>query len=260
MKDDLCRAFCESLVVESVPAGLAVTTSFKGVTGEALMFYIVGPDANDTWRLQDDGTTIPYIEAAGAELGGGSRAETFQALLTDFGATYDEQSGELTIGPLDKSSVATGALRFIALLIRIQELLQVTREKIEALWVEEARASLERAVSGRAEIEYDAAVSPELHEWPADVVVRASGRPPVALFFGTSNNKAYEALLLNSTARYQLRRQVKVVLLLETDKALTQKLRQRADNSIVVPRFRGAEWDAVGRIAEEAIGERPQIH
>jgi hypothetical protein len=27
-----------------------------------------------------------------------------------------------------------------------------------------------------------------------------------------------------------------------------------------VPRFRGAEWDAVGRIAEEAIGERPQIH
>ena len=123
MKDDLCRAFCESLVVESVPAGLAVTTSFKGVTGEALMFYIVGPDANDAWRLQDDGTTIPYIEAAGAELGGGSRAETFQALLTDFGATYDEQSGELTIGPLDKSSVATGALRFIALLIRIQELL-----------------------------------------------------------------------------------------------------------------------------------------
>jgi hypothetical protein len=28
----------------------------------------------------------------------------------------------------------------------------------------------------------------------------------------------------------------------------------------VVPRFRGAEWDAVGRIAEEAIGERPQVH
>ncbi|MCA3351434.1 MAG: DUF1828 domain-containing protein [Roseomonas sp.] len=260
MKDDLCRAFCESLVVETVPAGLAVTTSFKGVTGEALMFYIVGPDADNTWRLQDDGTTIPYIEAAGAELGGGSRAETFQALLTDFGATYDEQSGELTIGPLDKSSIATGALRFIALLIRIQELLQITREKVEALWVEEARASLERAVSGRAKIEYDATVSPELHEWPADVVVRASGRPPVALFFGTSNNKAYEALLLNSTARYQLRRQVIVVLLLENDKALTQRLRQRADNSIVVPRFRGAEWDAVGRIAEEAIGERPQIH
>jgi hypothetical protein len=260
MKDDLCRAFCESLVVETVPAGLAVTTSFKGVTGEALMFYILGPDEHDNWRLQDDGTTIPYIEAAGAELGGGNRAETFQALLTDLGASYDEHSGELTIGPLEKSSVATGALRFIALLIRIQELLQITREKVEALWVEEARASLERAVSGRAEIEYDATVSPELHEWPADVVVRASGRPPVALFFGTSNNKAYEALLLNSTARYQLRRQVIVVLLLENDKALTQKLRQRADNSIVVPRFRGAEWDAVGRIAEEAIGERPQIH
>jgi hypothetical protein len=260
MTDDLCRAFCESLAVESVPAGLAVTTSFKGVTGEALMFYIVGPDKNDDWHLQDDGTTIPYIEAAGAELGGGARAETFQALLADYGATYDDQSGELAIGPMNKTAVATAALRFIALLIRVQELLQITREKVESLWVEEARTSLERAISGRAEIEYDASVSPDLHEWPADVVVRAAGRPPVALFFGTSNNKAYEALLLNSTARYQLRRQVTVVLLLENDKALTQKLRQRADNSIVVPRFRGAEWDAVGRIAEEAIGERPQVH
>ncbi|WP_198374914.1 DUF1828 domain-containing protein [Neoroseomonas rubea] len=260
MKDELCRAFCDNLIVERVPAGLAVTTGFRGVSGEPLMFYIIGPDAAGAWRLQDDGTTIPYIEAAGADLGNGARADTFQTLLRDYEATYDEQSGELSIEALREEIVATAALRFIALLLRVQELLQTTREKAEAVWVEEARKSLERAVAGRARIEYETSVEPDLNEWPADVVLRAAKRPPVALFFGTSPTKAYEALLLNSTARYQLRKKVIVVLLLENDRALTQKLRQRADNSIVVPRFRGAEWDAVGRIAEETLGERPQVH
>lgn len=260
MKDELCQAFCDSLRVDTVPAGIAVTTSFKSVNGEPLMFYAIGPDADGMWHLQDDGTTVAYIEAAGADLSVGARNEAFEALLSDYEAAYDEQSGELSIGQLDRNEIATSALRFIALLLRVQELLQTTKERAQAIWVEEALGGIRQAVGDRAIIETDAPVSPDLAEWPADVVLKAEGRPPVAVFFGTSSTKAYEALLLNSTSRYQLRKTLVVVLLLESDRGLTQKLRQRADNSIVVPRFRGAERDAVGRIAEEALGERPQVH
>ncbi len=75
MKDLLCKAFCEQITVRDVPAGLAVSTAFNLSGGEPLGFYIVGPDSTGRYRLEDDGTTIPMIEAVGIDLETPTRTE-----------------------------------------------------------------------------------------------------------------------------------------------------------------------------------------
>lgn len=260
MKEEICRAFCSELHVEEVPAGLAVTAGFRGVTGENILFYVMQDKISGAWRIQDDGTNVPYIEASGADLNNGARASTFNELLSEYKADFDDETQEIYSSVSERKDLPAACLRFIALLVRVQELLLTTPEKAKAYWVDEALEKLRATAGPLARVDTDEVISAELSDWPADVVVRAAHRAPVALFFGVSNNKAYEALLLHSMAKYQFKIPCIVVLLLEDEKALTKRIRQRADNSIIVPKYRGAEHDAIGRIVEEAVGERPRVH
>ncbi len=260
MKKELCEAFCQALDVYEVPAGMAVGTGFHREDGDRIGFFVIGPDADGRFVIQDDGVTVPYLEASGADLDIQARADAFHALLNEYGATYNEETCELMTLALDRNAIASSALKFVALLLRLQDILFLTREKVESTWVQEATRDLQIASAGRVAIEFDAPVSPELETYPADVVLRAAGRDPVALFFGSSDSKVYEALLLNSFARYQIGVPCSVAVLLEKDNSVTRKARQRADNNLIVPRYRGGEKEAIGRIVEAATGSRVMVH
>ncbi|MBI1220195.1 MAG: DUF1828 domain-containing protein [Rhodobacteraceae bacterium] len=259
MKEELCTAFCEGLEIVKVPIGFAVGTNFKTDMGDNLAFYVCGPDKNDLWYLQDDGTTVPYIEASGADLSVAAREEAFQALLADYGAVLDTDTLELKSRVLDRADVPASAMQFVALLLRVQDLALLSTERVHSTWVEEATRMLTGAVAGRATVDLKAAVFPDADEFPADLVLRSEARPPVAVFFGVSDTKIYEALLLQSYAKYQVKRDCEVVVILEEDGAVTKKARQRADNHLIVPRFKGGKSDAIGRIVEVATGSRPEV-
>lgn len=259
MKDELCRAFCHELQVVAVPAGLAVGTAFQKADGDQISFYIIGPDNSGLYRVQDDGSTVPYLEACGADLGLETRSEAFHEILNEYGITYDETTFEITSEPLKREDVPKTGLKLVAALLRLQDLLLMTRERSEATWVQEVKRDIEVAVSGKASVEYDASVTDSLSDYPADIVIRAPMRDPVAVFFGTGDAKVYEALLLQANARYEAKVQCTVVVILEKDNSATRKARLRADNHLVVPRYRGGERDAVGRIIEVALGERPAV-
>lgn len=257
MKDELCAAFCEGLEIAEVPAGLAVGTSFMGQTGDRIAFYITGPDENGLWRIQDDGSTIPFVEATGTDLSISARAHAFSAMLAEYDANFDEETGELQSAWLPRDDVAKAAMGFVALLLRVQELAILSIDRVRLTWIEEAMLMLQEAIGERATIQQDAPVFPDMGEYRADLVIAPNDRPPVALFFGTADSKVFEALLIQTVARYQLHSQCEVVLLLENDGSVTKKARQRADNHLIVPRFAGAKSDAIGRIVEAALGERP---
>ncbi len=259
MKKELCEAFCQGLEVVKVPIGLAVGTNFKTEYGDNISFYICGPDQSDFYVIQDDGTTVTLIEASGADLSIATRAEAFASLLDEYGAEYDTTTFELKSKPLTRNQVAPAAIQFVALLLRVQDLALTSTERVQSTWVEEATAMLERAVEGTATIQFKAPVFADLDEFPADVVLRGNDRKPVALFFGVTDTKVYEALLLQSYAKYQMQRECHVVVLLETDGSVTKKARQRADNHLIVPRFKGSKSDAIGRIVEVATGQRPGV-
>ena len=254
MKKELCDAFCSDLHVRDVPAGLAVGTGFEGATGDPIGFYLIGPDEAGSWRIQDDGATVPYLEAAGADLDIATRRAAFDGLLAEYGAAYDEEACEIFRAGVERDTLPRAAVGFVALLLRVQDLLWTTREQAGRTWVDEARRELIEAVAGRATIEENAAIAPRVGEYPADLVLRAPDRKPVAVFFATSDAKIYEALLLHWHANHQWNEPCVVVAMLERDNALTRKARQRADNNIVVPRYRGGQKEAIGREVEEAIG------
>lgn len=258
MKEELCTAFCEGLEVVAVPIGYAVGTNFKTDMGDNLAFYVCGPDDDGRWYLQDDGTTVPFIEASGADLSVSAREDAFQSLLTEYGAGFDVETLELKSGILERSEVPAAAMQFVALLLRVQDLALLSTERVHSTWVEEATALLVGAIAGKATIDLKSPLYPDLEEFPADVVLRAENRSPVAVFFGVSDTKIYEALLLQSYTKYQAKRECEVVVLLEEDGSVTKKARQRADNHLIVPRFKGGKTDAIGRIVEAAVGYRPE--
>jgi hypothetical protein len=260
VKAELCQAFCHDLEVVPVPCGFAVGTAFLKSDGDHVAFYIVGPDESGLYRVQDDGATVPYLEACGADLGIRTREEAFKEILKEYDVSYDANTFEITSEPLPKEAVAKAGLKLVSALLRLQDLVLLTRERAETTWVQEAKRDLERMVSGKAEIAYDAPISSLLSDYTADMVLSAHGRDPVAVFFGTGDSKVYEALLLQSGARYEAKVACSVVVILEKDDSVTKKAKLRADNHLIVPRYRGAERDAIGRVIEVVTGERPSMH
>ena len=261
MKDELCEAFCGDLLVRSVPAGLAVSTTFDGPGGDALGFYVIGPNGSGKWHIEDDGATIPLIEAVGADLETKTRSEAFKALLEEYGALYDEYTCELRTDLLIQSDLPQAAMRFVALLLRLQDLVLLTPERVASTFREDAIRDIREIVGDRAEVLEGEPVHRSLVEFSSDLLIRATGRDPVAVFLGQTDQKIYEALLLQMAAAYEANIPCSVVVLLEHGGSVSQKMRQRADNRLAsVPVYRGDEQAAIARIYREALGAVRTIH
>lgn len=255
LQEMLCTQFCGALTVRKVPSGFAIGVGYWDGDGDALGFYVVGPDTNGKFRIEDDGLSIPEMEAGGVDLSSKTRREALNTLMDEYGVLFDEDRGELTTEPLQESQLAAASLRFMAFLLRVQDLLLLTQERVASTFREDAMALLKKQLAGRARIIESYVVHEDLRDYPSDVGIESGGRAPVALFFGTSEAKLYEALLLHS---YAENRGVNcsVVALLESFKGIGNKMRQRAVNHLdAVPVFRGGEEEAIRKVAKMATGD-----
>jgi hypothetical protein len=106
--------------------------------GEPLGFYIIGPDSSGRYRLEDHGTTIPMIEAMGIDLETPTRTDAVAQLYAEHGATYNDAAGEISTLPLSSDQVPQRALQFVALLLRLQDLILLTPERAASTFKNEA--------------------------------------------------------------------------------------------------------------------------
>lgn len=262
-KDDLCKAFCDDILIRDVPIGFAVSTGFRRNDGDAVGFYIAyDPDDSTLARLEDDGMTVPILEASGADVTDGPRAEAFAALLTEYAVEHDEAENVLhtPFMPLDK--LAREAIRFVAMLLRVQDFLLLTRERVEETFKADVIKAVTERFAGRAEIETDDVVSTVLRDYPADVVIRPRDGDPMALFIATSENKALEALVLSMQTQYVQRVPCKVMMMLETAKPprIKERTLARSMNSFPVAVFRGQEGLALDAIERQLFGSEARLH
>lgn len=256
VKDDICKAFCDQIRVREVPVGLAVATDFVTPMGDQIGFYIVGPDAEGRYRIQDDGQTLFKLETAGADIEIPSRAEVFGNLLKEYGYLYDQNERTLESPSLDEAAVASSSLRFVAFLLRLQDLLFMVQERAASTFKEEVSRKLRTTIGDRAEVLMNEIVDEKLRDYPADMVFKPPGRDPVALFFGTSDQHLLEAILMDFAARYEANVPCKIVALLEKENSVTQKHRQQAANRLsALTYYEGDEAQALKRIEREIIGE-----
>jgi len=257
MKAQLCKAFCDDIAVRTVPAGLAVTTIYNLSDGEPLGFYIVGPDVTGRFRIEDDGTTNPLLEAAGVDLETQTRGDAVAQMLEEYDATYNADSGELSSPPLPLESVPQRALLFVALLLRLQDLLLLKPERVASTFKEDATKAIKEAIGDRATVYEEQAPAPGA-DIPADVLIEAPGRPLVAVFLAATEQRVLDAVLAQMAATYEAKADTAVVALLEKDTSVSRRVRQRAVNRLAaMPIYEGEERIAIQRIEQEVFGRRP---
>lgn len=264
MKDALCKAFCDTLIVREVPPlGYSVGTTFRQSNGDAVGFYVVFDKADRSRaRIEDDGLTVPMLEASGVDLSGGPRAEAFSALLHQSQVRYDPEENLLHTDFVAIERLPTQALGFVAFLIRVQEFLLLTRENVEDTFRDDVIRAVREHYVGRASIYVDDETDAAVPNSRADAVIAPPDVAPLALFIGTNEPKALEATLLHSDVLAKLTRPARVMLVLETakPKRIRESTLARAQNRFTVTVFPGQRADVLSRMDRELWGERKIIH
>ena len=151
MKEDICRAFCNEVHVKDVPIGLAVSTPFRRSDGDAVAFYVVRTDtAPGIARLEDDGQTMPYLEACGVDFETSTRRKAFEELLAEYGAEHDEDENVIRTSNMREEEIPRAALTFAALLLRLYDFLLLTQEHVESTFKEDATRRIKEVIGPRA--------------------------------------------------------------------------------------------------------------
>ena len=262
MKEEMCRAFCDEIRIKEVPIGLAISTMLRRSDGDAIGFYVVKNTSESSLaHLEDDGTTVPYLEAAGVDFETQTRQKAFATILAEYGAQYDSDEAVIRTPDMPIHDIARVSIGFAALLLRLSDFLLLSQDHVESAFKEDAKRRIREAVGQRATIVEDEVVSSHLTEVRPDLIIHAQNRDPVAVFLAQSAQRVNDAVFLQMAALYESRDVLAVVALLEADSSISSKLRQRASNRLsAVPIFRNDEDQAVQRIVREAVGVGGMIH
>lgn len=256
MKHLICDAFCDSLDVRAVPAGYAITTPYENADGDPILVYFVR-DERGRWRLEDDGTQVPLLEASGVDLKGMPRGEAFKSLMEEYGAFYNPDACTIQSPPMPEDELGAGAVRFVALLLRLQDLALLHPQIVRSTFRADALAAIHQEFDGKADVEEQADFSPEISGHEADVIIRAGRASPLAVFLGTQEERALQALVLKMEAEKYRQIAGAVVLMVERAKAnpireTTLSLSMARLDAVVS--FRESQKDTMERLRRIAYG------
>lgn len=260
-QERLCKAFCTEVRVNKFKGGYGVSTPYRDGYGDVLGYYVLGPDEQNTYRIVDNALTVDLFEGAGATLDSQTRLAAFQEILTSGGASYDEDTGEISIEDVSYQDLERKSLNFMALLLRLQDMYFLTQERTESTFQEDFERRLEEFKAPGFEFQRRAAPSPGLSDVEADFVLRsADSRSPVALFLVTQNEKLWQAMYLKSEAE-NIGADVSVVALLQKLSTGTDKLRAKAQNRLdAVAFWQGDEEAAFRRVMKELRTPLTSLH
>ena len=263
MRDALCQAFCEALTIREVRAGLAVGTGFMRSGGDRIGFYVTYKGRDRTVaRAEDDGLTIPMLEAAGVDLSSGPRAEAFSTLLQESGVSYDAIENILHTSFVPIQRLPAIALAFVAFQLRIQDFLLLSRDRVEETFRDDVIKAVQERFKGRASIYVDQSTTEVFPASPCDIVIVNPTTQPLAVFVGTSEPKALEATLLWSDSKAGEVRDTKVMLVLESPKPrfIRNLTLSRAMNRFPVTVFPGLENEVLNAMEREVFGASTKVH
>lgn len=256
MKAEICKAFCKGISVHEMKNGFAISTPYDDVKGDPLGFYALGPDDDGYYRIVDDGMTVPFLDAAGASLDTDTRLFLFNDILNRYSAHYSDSERQIYVAGVMREGIPEASLKFLALLLRVQDLMLITRERVENTFREDVIERLRERFERETTFREQEPVSEELADVVPDVVIQAKQKEPVAVFIATSSQKISEAVYLHMAATYQHKMPLRVVAILQNETpTIPFKLRQRADNYLdAVPRYEGEAKATIDRVAREVFG------
>lgn len=251
MKEQLCRAFCDGIMVRDVPSGLAVSTAFSFPDGDKIGFYLssMGPGE---FLIRDSGLVFPTLEASGLDLKNPNRADAFASLMREYGVEFRDDDREFGIAGLNESELPAAALRFVSFMLRVGDLLMLAEDRVASTFRHDVEVRLREQLGDRALVRERVPLADDLGDFEPDFTITAPDRPPVGVFLGVSDARILEALYMQMRADHETHIPVSIIALLEREKAISARVRQQATNRLTaVAHFRGDEAGAIARIAKE---------
>lgn len=253
MKEELCAAFCDGIVVSSVPAGKAISTSFVRDDGDRVSFYAVEREDGQI-ELEDDGATVATLEAAGVDFSTETRSKAFESILGGAGAFFDEVDFVVRSHPFGADEIGARSLSFVSALLRLDDFLLLTPERVASTFKEDAAKAIRSAIGERAEITENEPIEGGFDNVSPDMLIRAPDRPPVAVFFGNSAGRVHDSIFLQMAAN-ESRTNLSVMALLENRHVVPEGLQTRAQNRLSsVQVWEGDKSASVSRIQREVLG------
>jgi hypothetical protein len=259
-KDAFCKAFCDGLRWEKVPVGHALTTPFRLLDGDPIQFYVVpATPRGKSYHLEDDGTSISVLEASGLDLSRGNRATAYDAMLTEYGIHRDSETLVLRTADMPEDDLPAAALKFVAALLRIQDLQLMSPRVVRSTFREDAIKAIHGRFDSIAKVEEGGQIFAEHKALPADIVIRKDDLPPVAIYFGTTNENALKALVTKLEVEQYAKAKSKILLVVERAKSNplqepTYAMAQARLDKVLA--FKDVEMDALGNI-ESILNTRP---
>lgn len=230
LRNEICAAFCDGLIVRQVPVGYAVSTPVTWFSGDAISFY--ARVENERARLEDSGSLLFDLEGQGVDLSSENRMETLSGLLGDHGVILSEEDGVFCTEWVPKEEIAGLAFPFFTFLARIQDLLFLNRDVVRSTFKEDLIRALEDEFS-ESSVSVSEPLISSLPHYTVDIVVRASGGKTAAIFPATNDVTVLRAVLFSmEMQRHDVCNVVPFLIYESLDRgAVTKQSREIAVNS-----------------------------
>lgn len=193
LKQKICDALCSGITIREVPMGLAIRSPFDWLTGDKLTFY--AREKGTLIRFEDSGSTIFDLESAGVDLTTSTRLAILETLRDEYAIHFDSDDVVFHTEWVESSQAGIAAIRFLSFLQRVQDLVFTTREKVSSTFREDLVSALRNRFQGEATIDLGEAPVDSLRYYTVDIVVKHRNGRVAAIFPGTSEQKALEAVL-----------------------------------------------------------------
>lgn len=153
-----------------VPRGFAITTPYTYEDGDPIILYAVKV-GDKVYQIEDAGVQIPSLEACGVGVSEGTRGDAFTSLLNEYGLQFDDKAMVVRTAKTPEQEMGEAAIRLLAFLLRLQDFMLLTPDRIRQTWHEDALQSLHMTFDGIANVKEHAPVMPEIGAIPADAVI-----------------------------------------------------------------------------------------
>lgn len=249
-----CEAFCERLALREVPIGRVLKTPFRRPDSDPIDIYMRRA-SDGTYRLEDDGQTIGFLEAGGIDFDSDARFEVLAELLREYGAFLDEDELLIHTDYLQEERLPGASVKFSALLLRVYDLLLLTPSRVRSTFRDDLIDMVRRQFGPQAAIELNRPVQDSMKDYLVDIIVRSPDGRALAIFAATSELKALEALLFWKEYRDQDVANLRAMLVVETAKPRDIKERtfSRVMNSGLILAAMDGEEIQIGRKMKESL-------
>ncbi len=252
--NELCDVLCSGLALREVKIGYAIKTPFKLPDGDSIGLYIRRDVANPKLlRFEDDGGTIVGLEEDGVSFSVESRSDALTELLQQYDAHYDEAASIIYTDYVDESRLPANFVKFMALMLRLQDLRLLAHERIREVFRDDVRQLVEQYFEGLVDILEDENPHEGLKDYVADFVLKSKSGKTLALFAASSETKALESLLLWQELRSRKMDRVRSMALFEGPKPQRIKSRTMSrlmNSEVVLGTLEGDRWELAQKIGK----------